>query len=116
MPKPTVYIETTVVSYLTARPSRDPALNASIILTRQWWDRARPAFDLFASELVADEASAGDADAAADRLAVLTNLPNLRISEQAEALAAALLAEMALPKNARRDALHLGIAAANGID
>jgi hypothetical protein len=72
MAKPTVYIETTIVSYLTAWPSRDIIRLADQTITREWWQTQRGRFDLFTSELVVVEASAGDESAAKDRLAVLT--------------------------------------------
>jgi hypothetical protein len=69
--KPTVYIETTIPSYLTARPSRDLIFTANQQITREWWDTRRSDFDLFLSQFVLDKASAGDADAAARRLKLL---------------------------------------------
>lgn len=114
--KPTVYIETTVISYLTARPTRDPIVLGWIAATREWWEESRSRFNLFASELVYDEASAGDSKAALARVEKLTGIPNLKISAAAENLAEELLKRAALPVKARRDALHLGISATNGID
>jgi hypothetical protein len=79
MAKPTVYIETTIVSYLTAWPSRDVVRLSHELLTRDWWKDERPKFDLFTSELVIRESSAGDPTAAAERLkslgAVMTEDP-----------------------------------------
>ena len=69
--KPTVYIETSVVSYLTARPSRDVVVAAYQEITRDWWRDAPDRFDLAASALVMAEAGAGDPDAARSRLAAL---------------------------------------------
>ncbi len=66
--KPTVYIETTIVSYLTAWPSRDVVRLAQQQVTRDWWDRQRTHFDLFVSQLVVRESGRGDAAAAAERL------------------------------------------------
>ena len=63
--KPSVYIETSVVSYLTARPSRDLVTAAYQEITREWWRSARGTYEWVASELVAAEAGAGDPDAAA---------------------------------------------------
>jgi hypothetical protein len=116
MAKPTVYIETTIVSYLTAWPSRDIIRLADQTITREWWETQRGRFDLFTSELVVVEASAGDESAAKDRLAVLNTLRMVSITEEAEKLAKGLIAAAALPSNAARDALHVGIAAANGLE
>lgn len=79
--KPSVYIETSFVSYLTARPSRDLVMAARQQTTREWWDVERAHFDLFTSELVIVEASAGDPVAAAERLDILNALPNLAVTE-----------------------------------
>jgi hypothetical protein len=73
--KPRVYIETTVVSYLTAWPSRDIVRAAQQRMTREWWDSERHRFELVTSELVLLESSAGDAGASAERAAALDGLP-----------------------------------------
>lgn len=66
--KPTVYIETTIPSLLTAWPSRDLQIAAQQQATRDWWEHRRHAFDLFVSPVVLGEAAAGDAEAARQRL------------------------------------------------
>jgi len=71
--KPKAYIETSIVSYLTAWPSRDLVLAAHQQVTRDWW-ASRGTFELFASQFVLDEAAAGDAQAAAGRLATLMDM------------------------------------------
>jgi hypothetical protein len=114
--KRTVYVETTIVSYLTARPSRDLIRQAQQQVTQDWWNTQSVRFDLYTSELVKLEASAGDPIAADERLVVLNALPILGTPDEAEQLAEALLAAAALPATAARDALHVGIAATNGID
>ena len=70
-----VYLETTIPSYLTARPSRDLVTVAHQQITREWWDTRRHAFALFVSQMVIDEASAGDPEAAIRRLEVVAFLP-----------------------------------------
>jgi predicted nucleic acid-binding protein len=114
--KPTVYIETTIVSYLTAWPSRDVIRLAQQQITRDWWDHQRIHFDLFVSQLVIRESSQGDAAAAAERLRLLSDLRSLDITNEAQDLAIALVDESALPARAAADALHIAIAAANGVD
>jgi hypothetical protein len=91
-----VYVETTVVSYLASRPSRDLRLAAHQQLTLEWWDRRRASFELFVSQLVVEEAGAGDSAAAArpERL----------------------LSEGAVPRGSEEDALHIGLAAVHGMD
>jgi len=113
--KPKVYLETTIISYLTARPSRDLITAAHQHITQQWWDTQRTRFDLFVAPPVMQEAQAGDPEAAARRLATLHGIPLLTLSEEATALAQALIAPGPLPPNAVVDALHIAIAAVNGM-
>lgn len=112
--KQTVYIETTVPSYLTAWPSRDVVRVGEQQVTRDWWDR-RSAYELRVSSLVILECKAGDAEAAARRLAALDGIPVLSQTSEAEVLAATLLREVPLPARAAADALHIAVAAVNGI-
>ena len=84
--------------------------------TRDWRQNRRTGFDLFASELVILEASAGDATAAEERLAIRRPLPLLDLTEAAIGIADALVGERAVPASAFRDALHIGVCAFNGID
>ena len=85
-----VYLETTIVSYLTARPSRDLITAAHQQITQQWWETQRTRFDLFVAPPVMQEAQAGDPDAAARRLGALHGIPLLTLSEEATGLAQAL--------------------------
>lgn len=114
--KPKVYVETTVVSYLTARASRDLIVAAHQKVTRVWWERRRRRFDLYCSQLVVREAAAGDRKVAARRLEVLEPLPLLGITEAAGRLARDLLTEAVLPKKAAEDALHIALPAVHGMD
>ena len=84
-------------------------------VTQEWW-AGRGAFDLYASQLVLDEASAGHADAAARRLTALQDAVLLEITDEATALAAQLIAGRGLPERARVDALHVAIATVHGMD
>lgn len=112
---PSIYLETTIVSYLTARPDRDLVRAAHQEMTREWW-ATRSAFDLFISQLVVDEASAGDADAARLRLDVLRDLELLELTAEATALAQELVRLAAIPSKAGADALHIAMAAVHGMD
>lgn len=114
--KPKVYLETTVVSYLTAWPSRDVVVAGHQQVTRDWWATAEERFEVVASDLVLEEAGDGDPQAAADRLAVLDQLPTLATTDAAMELAQNLIEDNALPQKAAQDALHLAIAAVNGIE
>jgi len=116
MMKPKVYVETTIVSCLTAWPSRDVVVAAHQQVTRDWWNSGKDRFDLVASELVVQEASAGDEEAARQRLAVLNTLTLLEASEAALALARKLVGDGAIPPKAAEDAMHLASAATNGVD
>ena len=111
-----IYLESSVISYLAARPSRDLVVAGNQQVTREWWDMPRGECELFVSEVVVAECSAGDPTAASERRVFLADLPVLGITGEAEALADTLLSAMALPQKAALDALHIGLAAASGID
>ena len=111
-----LYVETSVISYLTARPSRDPIALWHQQLTRDWWSRAESEFELFASRLVVAEAQVGDPSAAASRLAVLQPITLLTETAESRSLARKLIAAGGLPAKAASDALHIGIAAVHGMD
>lgn len=114
--KPKVYLETTVVSYFTAKPSRDIVTAAHQQITQEWWENRRADFDLFISELVEQEASAGDEDAVQRRLKMLEDLPALQINQAAVDLARILVNENVLLEKATGDALHVAIATMNAMD
>ncbi len=114
--KPKVYLETTSISYLAARPSRDLIVAGHQQITHEWWQTARPNFAAVSSQLVAREAGAGDSEAAEARLAFLTGLTLLEISEEALMLAQHLLQSKAIPQEFPEDALHVAVAVVNGIE
>jgi predicted nucleic acid-binding protein len=111
-----LYVETSVISYLTARPSRDVIALGHQQLTREWWEQACREFEMYASRLVVAEAQLGDAVAAAARLAILEPITLLAETAACCALAGKLLAAGALPSKAASDALHIGVAAVHGMD
>lgn len=113
--KPLVYLESSVISYLCARPSRDVIVAGRQAASHEWWDNHRTRFRLCVSALVEHEVGRGDAIAAALRLARLVHIPRLVITDEALALAKALVAEGAVPIGSEEDALHIGIAAAQGL-
>ena len=113
---PKLYLETSVISYLTARPSRDLILAAHQQITRDWWDFKRKNFQIFVSQLVIQEAGAGDSEAAQKRLQALENIPLLDLTQEVLALAKALLDDGILPTRAKEDALHLAAAAVHKMD
>lgn len=114
--KPTVYIETTIPSLLTAWPSGDLRIAAQQVDTRDWWEKRRQAFDLYVSQEVLKEAARGDADAARDRLASLAECRVLMATDTAEALTERILSTGLIPPRAASDAVHIGYAAAHGMD
>ena len=116
MPKPKVYIETTVISLLTARPARDVVQTAWQQLTREWWELRRQKFDLYISNQVVTEARCGDAEAARRRLEVLQGIPELEVNDEVVALAKRLAKGMALPPRKAADAVHIATAAIHGIE
>lgn len=113
---PKVYIETSIVSYLTARPSNNLSAAAHQQETTVWWDTQRKRFLLCISEAVIEEASRGDHEAAYRRLKVLANIEKLDINENAEILAQAFIASKCIPEKYLDDALHIAIAAVHRIN
>jgi predicted nucleic acid-binding protein len=114
--KPKAYIETTIVSYLTAWPSRDVVIAGRQQTTRDWWHAAADRFELVASELVIYEAGAGDSEAARGRLAALDTVTMLDATEEAAELAQQLINSGAVPQKAAEDAGHIAIAVTNGVE
>jgi hypothetical protein len=110
-----VYIETTVVSYLTARPNRDVVIAGHQQITHEWWDTRRESYELCVSQLVLDEAGAGDAQAALEGILVLRPMLVLETTADALELAKELLQAGALPAKAADDALHIAVAATKTI-
>lgn len=113
---PKVYLETSVISYLVSRPSRDLIIVANQQTTQEWWLTRRQYFDLFISQLVTQEVSAGDPILAQQRQQLLQGIPLLELREDALNLATALVSKGPLPSKAAEDALHLAVATVNGMD
>jgi hypothetical protein len=113
--KPKVYIETSVISYLTSRASRDVVVAGRQAITQEWWEY-RKRFDLFISELVEEEISKGDPDAAALRAGKVSGIESLASSDEAERLAEILLTKGVIPAGSEEDAAHIAIASAQGMD
>jgi hypothetical protein len=113
--KPRVYVETSVISYLTARPSRDLIVAAHQQLSLEWW-QTRDNYQLCVSRLVEMEAARGDALAAAQRLALLQGIEQLALTAEVDTLTAALLQAAALPPQALEDTVHVALAAVHEVD
>ena len=114
--KPSVYIETTIPSYYTSRPSRDVVIAGHQATTRDWWERRLRQFRPFVSQVVLDEDDSGNAEFARRRLEVLASFPILELRDDVIELADAFINGGPLPKKAARDALHIAVAAAHGLD
>jgi len=111
-----IYIETSVISYLTARPSRTILGAAHQQITQEWWSQESGHYDLLISELVIRECAAGDPEAAGRRLAAVQNIPMLDINDQVRTIARGLVAEKYIPPHVAEDAMHIAIAAVHGVD
>lgn len=116
MEKKTVYIETSVVSYLTARPTRDLLAAAGQKITVDWWEMQRNRFNIYTSDITLEEAARGNPAASALRLEALSGIPRLPATQAVTGLSKALLDEGALPPKALNDALHIAVSAVHGID
>jgi len=116
MKKASIYIETSIISYLTARPSRDLMIAASQQVTTEWWETSRESSDVVTSDLVVLESREGDPHTAQKRLDLLRAIRAVELTEEARQLAETLTGKGALPKRAQADALHIAVAAVHTID
>lgn len=114
--RPRVYIETTIPSFLVARPSNNLIVAGKQQTTRQWWDARRGQYRLCTSQYVLDEVCAGDAAAARQRMEVLENMPLLEIDDPVVNLARLLLDTNLIPLKSATDAGHIAVAARHNID
>ncbi|MBF0203586.1 MAG: type II toxin-antitoxin system VapC family toxin [Desulfamplus sp.] len=114
--KKKVYIETTVISYLAARLSKNTIVAGRQVLTQEWWDEYRHSFDLVVSELVFQEAEVGDPEVAQRRINYIKDIASIEISDEAVVLAEILVNRGVIPDKYAEDALHIAVCAVNGID
>ncbi len=114
--KPTVYIETTVISYLTARPSRDLIIAAHQQIAHEWWNTALPNFEPFISPIVLEEISRGDTNAIALRFESISDLTLLEVLPEVRDLAESYFSATEIPEKARADSYHLSLASWHGMD
>jgi hypothetical protein len=108
--KARVYVETTIPSYLTSRPSRELIIAAHQQITQEWWDRKSGPFQL-SPPIRLDEASAGNAALANARLSLIQALPLLDATPDVPMPASAILDSDKLPGKAATDAAHIAVAA-----
>jgi hypothetical protein len=114
--KPKIYLETSFVSYLSSRISRDIVTAAHQQITWEWWDLRRQNYDLFISQLTVDEASKGDPDTAKKRNEMIFELPILELNEAVLILAQDFIAKKVIPPLYIDDAFHVSIAAIHGMN
>ena len=107
----TVYIETSIVSYLRQLPSTQVVTSARQLLTHRWWDDQRENYELVVSQYVIDEASAGDPGLAAERLETLEGIPLLPNAPEIPQIANEIMTLGVLPAKAQVDALHIAVVA-----
>jgi hypothetical protein len=112
----TVYIETSIVGYLTARSTKNLILAANMEITKDWWEFRRNAFVLYTSEAVLNEVAQGDPVIAAQRLEVLRDFPLLALNQAVQDLATQFLARSSLPSKAKVDAIHIAVATVHDMD
>ena len=111
-----VHLETTFISYLVARPSRDLLIAAHQQVTQSWWEHRQDLFENYVSQVVIDEASIGDPSEIQKRLAILQNLKPLDVTHEAEELVVEIMAAGMLSSKAIRDAAHVAVAAVHEMD
>ncbi len=114
--KESIYLETTVVSYYTSKPSRDIIVLAHQEITRQWWPTAIRRYNVFISEVVIEEASFGDPEAAKRRLEELKDFSHLELNDKVEEIAQIYMERLEIPEKSFRDAAHLAVASVHNID
>jgi hypothetical protein len=112
----TVYIETSILGYLTARPSRDLVVAANIEITREWWDKRSSDFQLYSSQAVIKETSQGDTAIATQRLKIVRNLALIDLNQSVLDLAEQFLERSSLPAKADVDAIHIAAATVHSMD
>ena len=111
-----VYIETSVVSYLSSKPSRNTIIQAHQEATRELWPRLADEYEAFVSALVYEEAQRGDPRQARMRLEAIKAFPMLDVDDEARDLAEKIIAAKGIPGEYPEDALHVAVAAVNGME
>lgn len=111
-----VYVETSVISFLRENPSASFESVERQLLTRRWWSIYRHRYELVTSQYVVDEAGVGHTDRARERLGYLEGMPLVPLGDRVDALAAEIMTRAILPKDALVDALHIASAAVNRVD
>ncbi len=108
--EPSVYLETTVISYLTARPSRDIIVAGHQQITQEWFEKISPKFQCYVSEVVIEESEKGDSEVSKKRLSLISDFQTLAVNEEIKKLATIFFEELKIPEKSRLDSFHLAIA------
>ena len=111
-----IYIETSVIGYLTSKPSRDLIVAAHQQITSDWWENALRHYNAYISSIVLEEISRGDINMAQLRLEKVSSFPVLEVLPEVRNLADAYFSTLDIPEKARADSYHLAIASWHGID
>ena len=111
-----IYIESTIPSYVVARPARDLLQAARQQTSKDWWELKRQQHELFTSEIVLAEIGEGEAAMAQQRLEVMDGIKILRLTDDTEALTQRILESGLLPPDADRDAAHIALATISEMD
>lgn len=114
--KESIYLETSVVSYYVSKPSRDLIVLAHQQITWEWWPTAVKRFNVYISEVVVEEAAAGNKESAEKRLKELKGFSHLELTEKVEQIAQIYIEKLGIPKKALRDAAHIAVASIHNID
>ena len=112
----TVYIETSVIGYLTARSTQNLIIAGNMETTRDWWQNRRNDFFLYISQVVLDEVARGDTEIATKRLEILRDFPLLEVTESVDELASEFMTKSNLPPKASDDAVHIAVATIHRLD
>lgn len=112
----TVYLETTIFSYLTARPSRDVVVAGHQQTTADWWEKSRSRFICVVSDFLVDEIERGNPEMAAARLALTEGMMRLQTTPVVRSLSKEFLSRGAFPPRAAADALHVALATVDQVD
>jgi predicted nucleic acid-binding protein len=112
----TVYIETSILAYLTARSTKNLILSANVEVTKEWWESRRGVFTLYISQVVLDEVARGDTKIAVRCLEILNGILSVALNQSVRDLSAQFLARSNLPPKASDDAVHIAAATVHGLD
>jgi predicted nucleic acid-binding protein len=111
-----LYLDTSIIGYLTIRPSTNLITASNSVITQNWWDTRRENFTLYISEVVLDVLAGGDQEIATKRLDIISELQLLALNEAVEELAQQFLTKSNLPPKASDDALHIALATVYKVD